>query len=67
MITPDELRAVPLLAGLEEEDYGYLISISEECEYAPGQALAPQGAPADSMWIMLEGVYQYSQEGVADA
>jgi signal transduction histidine kinase len=66
VITPDELRAVPLLAGLEEADYEYLISISEEQVFAPGQALAPQGAPADSMWIMLEGQYQYMQEGVAD-
>ena len=67
MITTDELRAVPLLAGLEEEDYEYLISISQEVEYAPGQALAPQGAPAEAMWIMLEGEFQYMQEGVADA
>ena len=66
MITPDELRAVPLLAGLEEEEYEFLISISEERVYAPGQALAPQGAPADAMWIMLEGEFQYVQEGVAD-
>ncbi|MBD0320821.1 MAG: cyclic nucleotide-binding domain-containing protein, partial [Gemmatimonadetes bacterium] len=66
MITPDELRAVPLLAGLEEEDYEFLISISEERLYAPGQAIAAQGAPADAMWIMLEGDFQYMQEGVAD-
>ena len=66
MITADDLRAVPLLAGLEDDDYAYLVSIAEEVEYAPGQALAPQGAPADSMWIMLEGEFQYMQEGIAD-
>ena len=66
MITADELRAVPLLAGLEEEDYTFLLAIAEERVYAPGQALASQGDPAEHMWVILEGEIQYGQEGVPD-
>ena len=67
MIGADELRGVPLLAGLEEADYEYLASIAEEREYAPGQALAAQGEPAEHMWVILEGEIQYRQEGAADS
>ena len=67
MIRPDELRTVPLLADLADEELAYLASIAEEREYAPGQAIAPQGAPAESMFVILEGEIQYGQEGVADA
>jgi signal transduction histidine kinase len=67
VITADELRAIPLLGGLEEADYAYLLGIAEEREYAPGQALATQGEPADTMFVILEGEIQYRQEGVADS
>jgi hypothetical protein len=55
VIRPDELRTVPLLADLADEELAYLVFIAEEREYAPGQAIAPQGAPAESMFIILEG------------
>ncbi|HEX8393310.1 MAG TPA: ATP-binding protein, partial [Longimicrobium sp.] len=67
MIAADELRAIPLLQGLEDADYEYLASISMERVYAPGQALAVQGEPAEWMTILLEGEIQYRQEGVADS
>ncbi|MBD0319337.1 MAG: cyclic nucleotide-binding domain-containing protein [Gemmatimonadetes bacterium] len=66
MITAGELRAVPLLGGLEDADYAYLASIAEEQEYAPGQALALQGDPAEVMAVILEGKIEYRQEGVPD-
>ena len=64
MIRAQELRAAPLLADLAEEELAYLASIAEEREYAPGQAMAPQGEPADAMFVILEGEVQYAQEGV---
>ncbi|HLL83038.1 MAG TPA: ATP-binding protein [Longimicrobium sp.] len=66
MIAADELRAIPVLGGLEDADYAYLASIAEEREYAPGQALALQGDPAEAMAVILEGKIQYRQEGVPD-
>jgi signal transduction histidine kinase len=67
VIGADDLRRIPLLAGLRDEDYEYLLAIAEEREYAPGQALALQGEPAEHMWVILEGEIQYRQEGAADS
>jgi signal transduction histidine kinase len=64
VIRPHDLRTVPLLADLAEEELEYLASISQELEYAPGQAVAPEGQAADAMFVILTGEIQYAQEGV---
>ncbi|HVT58333.1 MAG TPA: ATP-binding protein [Thermoanaerobaculia bacterium] len=63
----DDLRRVPVLAGLSEEQLGWLAANLREVRLAPGEAAVEEGAPADRMMVVLDGEIQLAREkGTAD-
>ncbi len=67
MIRPDELRAAPIFADLEEAELEWVASIAGELELGPGQALVSEGDTAEAMFLILSGELQFRQEKVADS
>jgi signal transduction histidine kinase len=51
----DELRQVPLLADLTEEDLEQLYRMSETVSIPAGQLVLQEGDPGDSLYIVLDG------------
>ncbi|HEX5847700.1 MAG TPA: cyclic nucleotide-binding domain-containing protein [Rubrobacter sp.] len=51
----DELRQVPLLADLSEEDLERLYEMAETVSVPPGQFVLREGDAGDSLYIVLEG------------
>ncbi len=51
----DELRRLPLFAGLDEAQIEDLVRAGEEREFPAGQELWSEGQPADTWWVLLEG------------
>lgn len=58
MLTADDFRLVPELAGLPEADLAWLASVADERAYRAGEAPFSQGDPADEMFIVLAGAFQ---------
>jgi signal transduction histidine kinase len=57
----DDLRRVPLLAGLDVDELGWLAEHGLEATYQTGEVLIRPGDRADAMVIMLEGVIEARQ------
>lgn len=55
MTTKAELLRVPAFAELPENQIEWFLSHSEELHLHPGDAYIVQGAPADAMFVLLEG------------
>jgi signal transduction histidine kinase len=53
-----ELRRMPLFAGLEEEQLLELVRVGEELVADTGQELWAEGQPADTWWVLLDGAIQ---------
>src|ERR671912_1598087 len=51
----DELRHVPLLADLSEEDLEQLYQMAETVSIPAGQLVLQEGDPGDSLYIVLDG------------
>ena len=51
----DELRQVPLLADLTEEDLEQLYRMAETVSIPAGQLVLQEGDPGDSLYIVLDG------------
>jgi len=51
----NDLRTVPILADLAEDQLRWLADHSEEAVLEPGQLVAREGDPAEAMTIYLEG------------
>ncbi|GAB2638644.1 sensor histidine kinase [Kribbella swartbergensis] len=51
----DELHAIPLFAGLTDEQLDELIVDSTEVPIEPGVALFHEGEPADFWWVLVDG------------
>lgn len=58
MISLDELRAQPVLAGLSDEDLQWFLDSSEEFEFDAEAVLFQEGSAADQMCILVEGTVQ---------
>src|SRR5689334_15389498 len=54
-MTVAELRALPLLGGLDDAQLGALLDAGEMVAFGPGQPLFVEQKPADSWWVLLEG------------
>ena len=54
-MTFDELRAIALLDGLDDDQVRALADAGEEVAFAPGDVLFRSGQPADHWWLLLEG------------
>jgi signal transduction histidine kinase len=55
MATNSELLRVPAFAELPEDQIQWFLNHSEELHLQPGDAYIVQGAPADAMFVLLEG------------
>jgi signal transduction histidine kinase len=62
MISPVELRSVKAFAGLPDEQVEWFLSHLEEIWVNSGDAFVRQGDPADWMFILIEGQFQWRGE-----
>ena len=62
MVDKSELLRVPAFAGLPDDQIAWFLSNSQELHLAPGDFYARQGDPADSMFVLLEGQFQWRGE-----
>jgi signal transduction histidine kinase len=59
MATSAELSRFPAFAGLPEDQIAWFLSQAEELSPRAGDVYAKQGDPADSMYVILEGDFQW--------
>jgi signal transduction histidine kinase len=62
MIEQSELRGVPAFADLPDEQIAWFLSNSEEMRLAAGDIYVRQGDPADWMFVIIEGQFQWRGE-----
>ena len=62
MIDKAELRRVPPFADLPDEQIAWFLSQSEETHLKAGDTYVRQGDPADWMFVILEGQFQWRGE-----
>jgi CRP-like cAMP-binding protein len=62
-VTPDELRSVPLFAGLSDEGLERLVASGAEVTCEPGQILALEGDPGSGMYVILDGTVSVEMRG----
>jgi CRP-like cAMP-binding protein len=55
MISPELLRRYPFFGKLNEEQLRAIAMISEDVRYAPGETVLVEGAPADWLFLLMEG------------
>lgn len=51
----DELRPLPIFAGMPDAQAGDLLAAGQEVGVAPGEVPFRQGEHADSWWVLIEG------------
>jgi signal transduction histidine kinase len=57
----DELRQVPLLADLSEEDLAQLYKMAETVSIPAGELVLREGDPGDSLFVVLDGELEVSK------
>jgi signal transduction histidine kinase len=62
MVEKSELLRIPAFADLPDEQIAWFISQSQELKLRPGDIYARQGDPADAMFVILEGEFQWRGE-----
>ena len=62
MATSAELLRVPAFAGLPEDQIAWFLDQSQEISLRAGDVYARQGDPADAMFVLLEGEFQWRGE-----
>jgi signal transduction histidine kinase len=60
--TSDLLRRVPAFDGLPDDQMAWFLSQSQELKLNAGDTYARQGEPADAMFVLLEGEFQWRGE-----
>jgi signal transduction histidine kinase len=60
--TLDLLHRVPAFEGLPEDQIAWFLSQSQEIPLKAGDTYARQGEPADAMFVLLEGEFQWRGE-----
>ena len=58
MVEKSELLRVPVFADLPDDQIEWFLSQSQELSFKVGETYLQQGAPADAMFIILEGEVQ---------
>jgi signal transduction histidine kinase len=56
------LRQSPVFSDLPDDQIAWFLSQTEEITLKPGEPYARQGAPADAMFVLLEGEFQWRGE-----
>ena len=54
-MTQDDLRAIPLFAGVSDAGFERIAACAGVLESEPGQVLALSGDPGSGMFVILEG------------
>jgi len=62
MADKSELLRVPAFAGLPDDQIAWFLGNSQEIRLAAGETYVRQGEPADWMFVILEGQYQWRGE-----
>jgi signal transduction histidine kinase len=62
MIEKSELLRAPAFAGLPDDQIAWFISQSQEVHLKAGQIYSREGDPADAMYVILEGEFQWRGE-----
>jgi signal transduction histidine kinase len=62
MVENSELLRIPAFADLPDDQIAWFLSQSQEMHVKAGETYALQGAPADSMFVILEGQFQWRGE-----
>ncbi len=62
MVDKAELLRVPAFADLPDDQIEWFLSKSQEAHLDPGEIYVRQGDPADWMFVILEGQYQWRGE-----
>jgi signal transduction histidine kinase len=57
-MTARQLRSIPLLDGLADDQVGQLAAAGEEIAFRAGDELFRSGRPADSWWLLLDGTVE---------
>ena len=60
--TLDLLRRIPAFEGLPDDQIAWFLSQSQELPLKAGDTYARQGEPADAMFVLLEGEFQWRGE-----
>ncbi len=60
--TSELLRRVPAFLDLPDDQMAWFLSQSQELQLNPGDTYARQGEPADAMFVLLEGEFQWRGE-----
>jgi signal transduction histidine kinase len=62
MVDESELLRIPAFANLPGDQIAWFLSQSQELHVKAGDTYAMQGQPADSMFVILEGQFQWRGE-----
>jgi signal transduction histidine kinase len=62
MADKSELLRVPAFAGLPDDQIDWFLSKSQESQLRAGENYVRQGDPADAMFVLLEGQFQFRGE-----
>jgi signal transduction histidine kinase len=62
MASAQELSRVAAFADLPEEQIGWFLSQAKEVQLKAGEVYARQGDPADAMFVLLEGEFEWRGE-----
>lgn len=62
MATPSELLRFPAFADLPEDQIAWFLSQSQEVGLRPGEIYAKQGDPPDTMFVLLQGEFEWRGE-----
>jgi len=62
MITPGELLRFPAFANLPEDQIAWFLSQSQEVTLKAGEVYAKQGDPPHSMFVLLDGEFEWRGE-----
>ena len=62
MAEKSELLGVPAFAGLPDDQIAWFLSQSHELHFTAGETYVRQGEPADAMFVLLEGQFQFRGE-----
>jgi signal transduction histidine kinase len=62
MVTPSELLRFPAFANLPEDQITWFLSQSQEVSLKAGEVYAKQGDPPHSMFVLLDGEFEWRGE-----
>jgi CRP-like cAMP-binding protein len=62
MAEKSELLKIPAFAGLPDDQITWFLNHAQELKVTAGETYVRQGDPADAMFVILEGQFQFRGE-----